>query len=465
MALLADELKVPGRAFLLGIGGIGMSALARYLKAQGWEVAGYDRTETALTRDLAREGMAVSYAPDASALPPGWHAAGVLHILTPAVPADLPLRQHLEAAGPVHKRSALLGAIAAQQPSLAVAGTHGKTTTTTLLAHLMQDRCNAFLGGIAAATGSNLYLHPEAAWTVVEADEFDRSFLHLHPTHAAITSLDPDHLDIYGNLEAFVASFQQFAGQIQHSLLLHHALSDRIHPPCTVRTYGLETGDVRATHIVRDGAQTHFTLAHPFGPSIADCTLPMPGLHNLENAVAAAGLALAAGLSADLLRERLGSFQGVHRRFQYHLNGPVTTYIDDYAHHPEELRRTIEAARAAHPGQRLTGIFQPHLFTRTRDHLDAFAAVLSALDACVLLPIYAAREQPIAGVDSQSLFDKISAPVKELVPAERIFDCLKTLPREVVMTLGAGDIDRLVNPLKTWLMDTAPDTQKHRTNA
>ena len=462
--MLADELKRPGRAFLLGIGGIGMSAIARYLQAQGWEVAGYDRTASELTRDLAREGMHISHAPDASALPPGWQPADVLRIFTPAVPADLPLRQLLEAAGPLHKRSAILGAIAAQQPSLAVAGTHGKTTTTTLLAHLLQDRCNAFLGGIAAATGSNLYLNRGAAWTVVEADEFDRSFLHLHPTHAAITSLDPDHLDIYGDPDAFTAGFEAFAGQIQHSLLLHHTLSDRLHPSCPVRTYGIESGDVRATEVQREGARTRFTLEHPDGPPIAGCALPMPGLHNLENAVAAAGLALAAGLTPELLQERLASFPGVHRRFQYHLTGPATTYIDDYAHHPEELRRTIEAARTAHPGKRLTGIFQPHLFTRTRDHLDGFAEVLSLLDACILLPIYPAREAPIPGVDSQSLFDKISAPHKELVAPERIFDCLKGMPREVVMTLGAGDIDRWVNPLKTWLMATDSVADKHGKN-
>lgn len=463
--MLADELKRPGRAFLLGIGGIGMSAIARYLQAQGWEVAGYDRTESELTRDLAREGMAISHAPDASALPTGWQPANVLRIFTPAVPADLPLRQLLEAAGPLHKRSAILGAIAAQQPSLAVAGTHGKTTTTTLLAHLLHDRCNAFLGGISAATGSNLYLNRDARWTVVEADEFDRSFLHLYPTHAAITSLDPDHLDIYGDAAAFTAGFEEFAGQIQERLILHHTLSNRLHPPCPVRTYGIEAGDVRATEVVRDGARTQFTLVHPDGSPITGCVLPMPGLHNLENAVAAAGLALAAGLSPEQLKERFATFQGVHRRFQYHLTGPGTIYLDDYAHHPEELRRTIEAARTAHPGKQLTGIFQPHLYTRTRDHLAAFAEVLSTLDACVLLPIYPAREAPIPGVDSQSLFEKISAPHKELVDAERIFGCLKDMPREVVMTLGAGDIDRWVHPLKTWLMAADPVAENHSTNA
>lgn len=449
------DLSAPGRAFFLGIGGIGMSALARYLKAEGWHVAGYDRTATPLTNALVNEGIAVSHDPTPGAFPSGWNAAEVLCVYTPAVPMDLALRMHLEASGILHKRSALLGAITRNHPTLAVAGTHGKTTTTTLLAHLLADRCNAFLGGLAAATGSNLHLTPEAAWTVVEADEFDRSFLHLHPTHAAVTSLDLDHLDIYGDAEQFIAGFQSFTGQIQRTLLLHHALTGRLHPPVPVTTYGIDAGALRATRVERHGAQTRFTLVRPDGPEVPNLVLPMPGLHNLENAVAACGLALQAGLEPTELRARLASFQGVHRRFQYHLRGPETVYIDDYAHHPEELRCALEAARSAHPGKPLTGIFQPHLFSRTRDHLDGFAQVLSTLDALVLMPIYPAREAPIPGVDSQSLFDKISGPVKELAPAERIFDCLKGMPRDVVLTLGAGDIDRLVNPLTQWLLNAS----------
>ena len=447
------DLASPGRAFFLGIGGIGMSAIARYLKAEGWTVAGYDRTESELTRDLAREGIAVSYAADASALPEGWNPRDLLLVYTPAVPETLPLRQHLAEQGTLHKRSAVLGAITRNRPTLAVAGTHGKTTTSSLLAHLLEDRCNAFLGGIAAANRSNLYLRADAAWTVVEADEFDRSFLQLHPTHAVVTSLDLDHLDIYGNEAKFISGFQQFTDQIQHHLLLHHTLSDRLRALNPATTYGVEAGALRATAVERLGARTRFTLIRPDGPSVTDLELPMPGLHNLENAVAACGLALMAGLGAEALRERLITFPGVFRRFQYHLTGPSTVYIDDYAHHPEELRRTLEAARAAHPGKPLTGIFQPHLFTRTRDHLDAFAEVLSTLDALILMPIYPAREEPIPGIDSQSLFDKISGPVKELAGPERIFDCLKGMPLEVVMTLGAGDVDRLVNPLIQWLLN------------
>ena len=458
------DLSAPGRAFFLGIGGIGMSALARYLRAERWDVAGYDRTASALTDALVGEGIAVSHAPGAEAFPEGWDVGRTLLVYTPAVPRDLALRMHLEARGTLHKRSALLGAITRNRPTLAVAGTHGKTTTTTLLAHLLADRCNAFLGGLAAATGSNLHLTPDAAWTVVEADEFDRSFLQLHPTHAAVTSLDPDHLDIYGNTAQFIAGFQSFTDQIQHSLLLHHTLVQQLHPAVPVTTYGIDAGALRATRLEREGPQTRFTLVRPDGPELTDLVLPMPGRHNLENAVAACGLALQAGLEPAQLRARLATFQGVHRRFQYRLRGPETVYIDDYAHHPEELRCAIEAARSAHPGKPLTGIFQPHLFTRTRDHLDGFAEVLSSLDALILMPIYPAREEPIPGVDSQSLFDKISGPAKELAPAERIFDCLKGMPRDVVLTLGAGDIDRMVNPLTHWLLN-ASDTPSTETNA
>lgn len=455
------ELDQPGRVFFLGIGGIGMSALARYLRTEGWDVAGYDRTASPLTEALLSEGIAVSHDPGAEAFPEGWDVERTLLVYTPAVPRDLALRAHLEARGTLHKRSVLLGAITRNRPTLAVAGTHGKTTTTTLLAHLLADRCNAFLGGLAAGSGSNLHLTPEAAWTVVEADEFDRSFLQLHPTHAAVTSLDPDHLDIYGDAAQFVAGFQSFTNQIQHSLLLHHTLDQRVHPSVPVTTYGIDAGDLRATRVKRDGPQTRFTLVRPEGAELADLLLPMPGMHNLENAVAACGLALRAGLDPNELRTRLATFPGVHRRFQYQLLGPETVYIDDYAHHPEELRCAIEAARSAHPGKALTGIFQPHLFSRTRDHLDGFAEVLSSLDALILMPIYPAREEPIPGVDSQSLFDKISGPVKELAPAERIFDCLKGMPCDVVLTLGAGDIDRLVNPLTQWLLNASgnPSTE------
>lgn len=459
------DLSRPGRAFFLGIGGIGMSAIARYLHATGWQVAGYDRTESELVADLAREGMAISHESGTRALPDGWHPRDTLLVYTPAIPRDLPLFMHLAAHGTLHKRSAVLGAITRNHPSLAVAGTHGKTTTTALLAHLLADRCNAFLGGIAAATRSNLYLNEAADWTVVEADEFDRSFLQLHPVHAAVTSLDPDHLDIYGDAAQFEAGFQLFADQIHSSLLLHHSLADRLHVRIPRTLYGIGQGDLQATHVVRAGGSTRFTLARADGSDVPDLVVPMPGLHNLENAVAASGLALAAGLSPDTLRERMATFPGVHRRFQYHMHGPETVYIDDYAHHPEELRRTLEAARAAHPGLPITGIFQPHLFSRTRDHLNAFAEVLSTLDALVLMPIYPAREEPIPGVDSQSLFEKISGPVKELAPAERIFGCLKGMPRSVVLTLGAGDIDRLVNPLTQWLMDNEPATSKTHTTA
>lgn len=452
---MTPDLSKPGRAFLIGIGGIGMSAIARFLKAKGWSVAGYDRTPSPLTEQLEAEGIAVSTLPDVEAIPAGWRAdlSAILTLYTPAIPASLPILQLLQRTNTLFKRSEILGWISQSLPCFAIAGTHGKTTTSTLLAHLLNDRCNAFLGGISAATGSNLYLSERAQCMVVEADEFDRSFLHLHPTHAVITSLDPDHLDIYGTTESFVEGFQTFSMQVEDSLLMHHSLIGRLSPGVAVTSYGVDTGDLCAQNVLREGPSTRFSLKLPSGDTIDDLVFPMPGLHNLENAVAASGLALRAGLPHDLLRQRLEDFQGVHRRFQYHILQEERAYIDDYAHHPEELKKTIEAARTAHPGKSITGIFQPHLFTRTRDNLDAFARELSALDAVILLPIYAARESPIPGVDSQSLFDKISAPLKELTSAHLIFDCLKEMPCEVVLTLGAGDIDRLVKPLTLWLLD------------
>lgn len=433
-----------------------MSALARYLHAQGWEVAGYDRTSTPLTDELQREGMSVAFAAGPESLPAGWaDAPPPLVIYTPAVPEDLPLRQYLARKTKLYKRSELLGSITRSHPTLAVAGTHGKTTTTTLLAHLLADRCNAFLGGISAATGRNLHLSEGAEWTVVEADEFDRSFWQLFPSHAAITSLDADHLDIYGTDAAFEEGFQRFASQTQSSLLLHHSIAARFQPAIPFSTYGIEEGELHAVEVRQTEGTTEFTLVLANGARIEGMRLPMPGLHNLENALAASGLALRAGLSPDDLKSRMASFQGIHRRFQYHIRSESTVYIDDYAHHPVELKRTLEAVRWTHPGRPVTAIFQPHLFSRTRDHLDAFAAVLSTVDHLILLPIYPARELPIPGIDSQSLFEKISGPTKVLVPAERIFDCLKSIPSQVVLTLGAGDIDRWVNPLKEWLLAQA----------
>lgn len=448
------------RVYFLGIGGIGMSAIARYLHHRGCEVAGYDKTPSPLIDDLVAEGMAVTFDERVDALPAwDWRSPEVAVVWTPAIPADMGQRVWLEQAGiRCWKRSEVLGMITRNRPTLAVAGTHGKTTTSSLLAHLLEGMpggCDAFLGGIAAAHRSNLYLGDAPRWTVVEADEFDRSFLQLTPTHAAITSVDPDHLDIYGDAGSFVAGFQAFAGQTQQKLLVHARV------PGTWRgeRYGVDAGEgaglrhAAIRHRVVDG-MSHFDLRIDGAEVVTGATFPLPGTHNLENAVAASTLAWWAGLEADVLKERLASFPGVLRRFQYILRTPTCVYIDDYAHHPVELERTIEAARAAHPGRHLTGIFQPHLYSRTRDHLTEFARVLDRLDRAILLPIYPARELPISGIDSQCLFDKMQLADKEIIAPHQIFESVENRPVDVLLTLGAGDIDRWVQPIANHLIKT-----------
>ena len=456
--------------YFIGIGGIGMSALARFFRHEGAVVAGYDRTPSDLTAALEREGIAVSFRDDPDALPDTFRDRDdLLVVRTPAVPEDAALVRHFRDRGvAILKRSEVLGTITAGRPTLAVAGTHGKTTTTAWLAHLLDGTdggCTAFLGGIAAATGSNLHLRAGAPWTVVEADEYDRSFLRLHPTHAAVTSVDPDHLDIYGTPEAFRKGFAAFGNQVTGRLLVHADVPDGVFGTRAVERYGVVAAhtDWRAAGlrhaavgptVAEDGRwQADLVLD---GMCVAEgAVFAMPGRHNLANAVAAAGLACAAGASVDEIVKGLADFQGIQRRFEYKLRTSRYTVIDDYAHHPTELRAAIETARSAHPGKRLTGIFQPHLYTRTRDNADGFAEVLSLLDHAILLPIYPAREAPLPGVDSQMILEKMSLEARELVDARGIFECLKKRPPEVLLVLGAGDIDRWVAPWVEFL-STAP---------
>tara|TARA_B110000503_G_C7153771_1_gene416348 strand:- start:795 stop:2213 length:1419 start_codon:yes stop_codon:yes gene_type:complete len=456
------HLKSTRTVYFIGIGGIGMSALARYLKRKGGlHVAGYDRVASRVTDALMEEGIAVNHdhdrLPDSIAALP---SDSLLVVRTPAVPLEHPHHLTLAEKGArIIKRSELLGEIADETPTLAVAGTHGKTTTTAILAHLLDGcpgKCNAFLGGIATGVNSNLYLHENAAWNVVEADEFDRSFLHLHPAYAVITSLDADHLDIYGDEETFREAFQLFAQQVQKRILIH---ADVHWPEEDVDRYGVVSNREEAALLT-------YAAVHPqviAGSWTADVKLdglwmeqmefPMPGIHNISNALAALALAHRSGAPMEICRQRMRTFQGIQRRFSYQIREERGVFIDDYAHHPTELKAAIETARTQHPGKAITGIFQPHLFSRTRDHLMEFASVLSTLDHLILLPVYAAREIPIPGIDSQRLFENIPNPTKHLIDSERIFDCLKAHPPEVLMTLGAGDIDRSVAPLKQWLLE------------
>ena len=453
--------------FFLGLGGIGMSALARHLHAAGHIVGGYDLTPSPLLEALQQEGMTVTFSPESSDLPEWARNSGpeeMTVIWTPAVPRDLPLFAHFAKQGitPI-KRAALLGAITANRPTLAVAGTHGKTTTSSWLAAMLAatpEGCHGFLGGVDSTTGTNYITRPNATWHVVEADEYDRSFHHLRPTHAAVTNLEPDHLDIYGTAEAFREAFEVFGSQVQQSLILPANLTwPEPHEggPALERFAVCDEGDSApegVNHLAvvspRNG-EVRFTLNANFtsGPDQAQhvefVSVPaLPGRHNTANALVAAALAHKAGVPAETLGQVVSNFGGVRRRMDVHLDTPQGVYVDDYAHHPTELDALINAVRERWPGRELTLVFQPHLFSRTRDFGEEFARVLGRADRVFVLPIYPAREAPIPGVDAQWLFDNISGTHKHLSTSDSIFGDLKACSVDVLVTAGAGDIDRLV---------------------
>ncbi|MDR2802110.1 MAG: UDP-N-acetylmuramate--L-alanine ligase [Prevotellaceae bacterium] len=450
------------------MGGIGMSALARYYKHAGAQVAGYDRTPSPLTAELECEGMNIHYEDDITLIPPAFTASPekVLVLYTPALPADhRELNYFKEHNFTLIKRSKALGHIAATKTTLAIAGTHGKSTITTLLAHLLTQAgggCTAFLGGISKNYHSNLLLS-DAPALVAEADEFDRSFLQLFPQIAVITATDADHLDIYGTADAVKQAFADFAQQVQSggALILKLGIDLPVNgKPFSVYRYSLDRHcDFYASNIRRmDNGFSRFDL-HLLDTVIPDCTLGVPGWMNIENTVAAAAAAYLYCLQQlsverpllSSFKEALASFTGVQRRFDVQFNTPRCTYIDDYAHHPEELRAAITSLREVFPQRKITGIFQPHLYTRTRDFADGFAESLSLLDELILLDIYPARELPIAGVSSQMIFDKVTIPHKQLCTKSELMDILKTKSPDVLVTFGAGDIDRFVQPIKEWL--------------
>ena len=446
--------------YLVGVGGIGMSALARYFNHQGFKVAGYDRTETELTRALASEGVDVHYDDSISLIPSDFrnNPADTLVIYTPAIPSDHNELNYLIANGfKVIKRSVALGVIAASKRTLGVAGTHGKTTTSTLLSHLLMEALggvNAFLGGIAKNYSTNLLLSKNNV-LVAEADEFDRSFLQLFPNAAVITSTDADHLDIYGSHEAVLRSFADFINQIKPGGVL--VLKQGVEVPLenkeiAVYRYSIDKGgDYHAENIVRNSNGTYiFDIVTP-KTRIEACTLGVPGWINVENAIAAVALALTVTDDTEALKRALASFGGVKRRFDFYINTPTLTFLDDYAHHPEELRASISSVKAMFPNRKVCGIFQPHLYTRTRDFAEGFAQSLSLLDEVILLDIYPARELPIEGVTSQIIFDKITTPNKVLITKRELLDVLSKRDVDVLMTVGAGDIDKLVEPIADML--------------
>ena len=437
--------------YFIGIGGIGMSALARYYKFKGYEVAGYDRTPSDLTAQLEKEGISVHYEDRPDLVPAS--VEDTLVVYTPAIPQDLGELQKVMGGGyKVLKRSRTLGEITRGQRCLAVAGTHGKTTTSTLTAHIFTETgegCSAFLGGISRNYGTNLLMSQNET-VVVEADEFDRSFLQLFPEIAVITAVDPDHLDIYGDYAHVVEAFKAFASQVTGTVIAKKGTP--IGPEDTrarVLTYHYtdEGADFCALNPRPDECgYFHYDLKYP-GGILKDIRVGAPGWVNAENSVAAAAIALTYGLEPEAIRKAIGTFEGVKRRLEVHVNSPKLSYIDDYAHHPAELTSAISSMRDIFPGRRITAIFQPHLYTRTRDFAAEFAEALSAVDKLILLDIYPAREEPIPGVTSEMIFKDVTAPEKVLIKKEELMDYLSDEPLDVLVTFGAGNVDRYIKPI------------------
>ncbi len=451
--------------YFVGAGGIGMSALARYFNYLGRKVAGYDLTQTALTRKLEDEGIAITYTDDVNSIPADFRAEGtginVIVVYTPAIPSGNNILQWFRSNGynPV-KRSKLLGDLVNRGSGIAVAGTHGKTSVSTLIAHLLNQMpggCNAFLGGISRNYNSNLLVSESSDLFVVEADEYDRSFLQLFPSVAVITSMDPDHLDIYGNYEEMARGFSVFAGQVKEGGTVICKKGVPLMSPANgsvgYLSYALGAGaDYYAENLRMDSDGTMlFDLAVP-GNRYSDLKLGVPGRFNVENAVAAVAVALTCGMEEAGIREGLLSFSGIYRRFDIRINRPGCVLIDDYAHHPAELTACISAAREIFGRRKITGVFQPHLYTRTRDFASGFAESLEALDDLVLLDIYPAREEPLRGVTSKLIFEKAGMKNKVMCGREDLPRVIGKMDTDVVITMGAGNIDAMVEPVMKVLL-------------
>lgn len=431
--------------YFVGIGGIGMSAIARFFHQRGDIVCGYDRTPSPLTRELEQEGINVHYVDDPSLIPADTDIA----IFTPAVPANTRIMQHLRQSNiPLMKRSQMLGRLTEGYKCIAVAGTHGKTTTSSMIAWILSQShvgCSAFLGGIAKNFNSNMIVDNNSPYVVVEADEYDRSFLQLHPYLSVITATDADHLDIYGTHECLLQAFEQFANQTDADgmVLLKQGVPTRPTTPSMTYSSQTTTADYYCSNIRNDNGNLTFDLHTPSG-DILDIELTDSCLYNIENAVAASTIALKSGVNEEELRTALRSFSGIRRRFDYRARTSSRIYIDDYAHHPAEIKATLDSVRFLFPGKKVMGIFQPHLYTRTRDFAQGFSEVLSTLDEAILLDIYPARELPIPGVTSQMLLDNITAPVARLVAKDQVVTTILQSSCPIVLTIGAGDIDRLI---------------------
>ena len=432
--------------YFIGIGGIGMSAIARYFNERDVKIYGYDKTQTVLTDQLSAEGMDICYENNYNEP----HSVQFdLVIYTPAVPLSHPICTYFQRSGlPFLKRAEILGLISKNMKTIAIGGTHGKTTTSSITTHLLKEggvSCTAFLGGIVENFGGN-YVSGQSDWVVIEADEFDRSFLHLHPEIAAILSTDADHLDIYGSLESLLdTGFKPFAAQtaLDGLLLIQHASVDLFPKTDNKRSFGIDEGHCRAVNIRLESNGLVFDYQQG-DILIKDLKFSLPGRHNILNAVVAITIALRLGVDVESIRKNLLTFKGIQRRFDIKLVNEKMVIISDYAHHPTELNAVISAARELYPGKKITAVFQPHLFSRTKDFLDGFAQALSALDSIFLLPIYPAREQPIPGIDSALLLQKISIVNKKLVETDELMATLHQVQPEILLMLGAGDFDKML---------------------
>jgi UDP-N-acetylmuramate--alanine ligase len=458
------KLEQYDNVYFLGIGGIGMSALARWFMKKGMSVTGYDKTSTTLTQELESEGMRIHYDDSVEKIPAEVKQTRekTLVVYTPAIPADHKEHNYLKNNGyTILKRSEVLGLITKGYTTIGVAGTHGKTTTSSMVAHILYTAGKemvAFLGGITSNYKSNLVMQGEVTnktIVVVEADEFDRSFLRLFPQIAIVTSADADHLDIYGDHESVLSSFRDYINQINKggSLIIHESIVDRLASEVTHVTkynYSMSRGQFFAGNITASSGFFEFDL-HGFG-KVEHIKLGVPGFHNIENAIAAAVATSLCGVSMSSIRKALETFSGVKRRFEFVLKGKKVIFVDDYAHHPAEIEAFLKSMKSMYPRRKLTTIFQPHLYSRTRDFADGFAKSLSLSDEVVLLDIYPAREQPIPGVDSDMIFRNLTCASKIRAGKDDLMQKLDKTDLEIVVTVGAGDIDTFVEPIKKMLM-------------
>jgi UDP-N-acetylmuramate--alanine ligase len=449
--------------YFIGVGGIGMSALARWFKFLGKEVYGYDRTSTPLTEKLIDEGIEIHFEDNVALIP---HQVlskpdETLVVFTPAIPIDHLEFNFLKDKGlRIMKRSEVLGLITEELNTVAVAGTHGKTTTSSMIAHILASTNTnsvAFMGGILQGYESNLIISGEEAGdsiAIVEADEFDRSFLKLYPNVAVITSADPDHLDIYGDHDSLKFSFANFIENIRKNGAL--VISEQIARDFDLSglsheiTYGIDAGKCFASNIRVENGSFYFNF-HGLGVHIKDTKIQMPGFHNIENAVAAIAVCLILKLTPEQIREGLESYQGVKRRFEYRIRRDDLVYIDDYAHHPSEISALLESVKALYPNRKITAVFQPHLFTRTRDFAEGFASSLDLADEVILLEIYPARELPIAGITSEIILNNMATEEKRICKDDELLSLLANREIDVLLTIGAGDIDRFVLPIQEML--------------